>query len=249
LRSKVFSFFLLFFCGLLPIDGLVHARSKNLEKAVENIQSNAPKQIDYFNAGQAALDQKSEEEHTGSLWVSSYSSHLYDNMYRASRPGDSVMIVVDENAKGTNKGDTKANRQLDHTATIDQLGGLINKITSVISGFNPSNLIQAHTQSKFTGLGETNRQGTLAARITATVTQVLKNGNMVIRGEQHLKINKEEQLLVVEGIIRPYDINPDNTVLSSAIADARISFTGFGVVGEKQSPGWLVRVLDHVWPF
>lgn len=236
-------------CLILALPSEGEAASRRLEKKIQKVEEVAPNYEKYFANDAAAVDRKANEESTGSLWSSNYSSHLYDNMYRASRPGDTVTIVVDEHAQGTGKGDTKTNRKMDHAASIDQLGGLMGKLQTLISGLDPTKLLKAKTESKFQGDGATKREGSLEAKITATIERVLKNGNMVIRGEQHLKINKEEQVLIVEGIIRPYDIQPDNTVLSSALADARISYNGFGVIGERQSPGWLVRVLDHVWPF
>lgn len=239
--------FLLILLGLPGQDVL--ASSKKTEKAANKVDAVAPNYEKYFDNDAAAVDRKAAEEATGSLWNSNYSSHLYDNMYRASKPGDTITIVVSENAQGTGKGDTKTNRKMDHTNSISDLGGLMGKLQNLMTGLDPTKLITAKTESKFQGDGATNRAGSLSAKITATVERILKNGNMVIRGEQHLKINKEEQVLVVEGIIRPYDVNPDNTVASSSLADARISYNGFGVVGERQSPGWFVRALDHVWPF
>lgn len=228
-----------------------HAFSSNkaVKKAVKDIQDAAPYQQDYFSLQQAALQQKEDRNAAGSLWVDTYSSHIYDNMYRASRVGDTVMIVVAEDAQGEGSGNTKSNKKTEHTASVDELGGLMQKINGLITNLDPGKLIGASTESKFQGTGTTDRAGKLDAKLTATVTQVLRNGNMVIRGEQHLKLNKEDQVLIVEGIIRPYDIEPNNTVRSNSVADARITYSGFGVLGDRQSPGWLVKVLDKVWPF
>lgn len=191
----------------------------------------------------------SSEVRHGSLWKESYTSRLYDNMYRATKVGDTVQIVVAESAKAAGSGTTKTNRKTEHKASIDHLGGIIEKVGQLINVFSPANLLGAKTESKFQGDGATERKGELSARLTATVTHLFENGNMAIRGEQHIKMNNEEQLLLVEGIIRPYDILPDNTVLSTSVADARITYRGFGVVAERQRPGWLVRLLDYVWPF
>jgi flagellar L-ring protein FlgH len=226
------------------------ARSKHVDKAAKKIEeSGAPNMEPYFNGDMAAMDQKAHEENSGSLWSNTYSARLYDNMYRASRIGDTIMIVVDERSQGSNKGNTKSDKKMEHDASIDELGGLMNKLTGIFKALSPTQLIKGSTESKFKGDASTNRQGELDAQITATVTQILKNGNMVVKGEKHLKINKEDQILIVEGIIRPYDIMPNNTVSSGALANARISYTGFGVVAERQSPGWLVRALDYIWPF
>lgn len=249
------SFKYLLAIGLVVSSADAHAlfkkrsESKAEARARAQAETLVPDSKEYYFSDQGAPNQKEVEARTGSLWANTYSSRLYDNMYRANKIGDTVMVVVDENARGVNKGDTKSDKKMEHTAGIDALGGLMEKLSAVFNTFNPSEIIDAETESKFKGSASTNRSGSLSARITATVTRVLSNGNMMIRGEQHLKINKEDQVLIVEGIIRPYDIQPDNTVLSSALADARISFTGFGIVAERQSPGWLVRALDYIWPF
>lgn len=253
IKNIIFRLILLFILILLIVPSyacaLTGGGSNRVAKAAKKMNSRAPNQETFFRADRAAIDRKVKEENTGSLWADSYTSRLYDNMYRASRVGDTVTIIVDEKSSALNKGDTKANKKSEVTNTIDNLGGLMTKLSSLISGLNPANLLTASAESKFKGDASTRRQGQLTAKITATVEDILRNGNMVIKGEQHLKVNKEEQVLVVEGIIRPYDILPDNTVLSSALADARISYTGFGIVAEKQSPGWLVRALDYIWPF
>lgn len=218
-------------------------------KASKNMMNSGMDHQSYFQPSLKDRQMRRKEQTTGSLWNDGYVARLYDNMYRASRIGDTVMIVVDEKASAKGTGDTKADRKTEESAQIDALGGLMTKLQTLLSGLNPANLISAERESKFQGKASTARTGELFARITATVTEVLRNGNMVIRGEQRIKMNQEEQILIVEGIIRPYDIRPDNTVPSSAIANARISFSGFGVMAEKQKPGWLTRLLDYIWPF
>lgn len=236
-------------CLMFMPSGVSLASGKHLKKTVQKIQEEAPNKHDYFQPEEAHRDAKANEESTGSLWVDSYHARIYDNMYKAHRVGDSVTIVVAEKAEGFNKGDTKSDKKSEHTSSIDALGGLMQRLQGLISNFDPTQILKAKTESKFKADASTKRSGELSARLTATVQKVLRNGNMVLKGEQHIKINKEEQILVVEGIIRPYDILPDNTVLSSSLADARISYNGFGVVAERQSPGWLMRALDYVWPF
>jgi flagellar L-ring protein precursor FlgH len=89
----------------------------------------------------------------------------------------------------------------------------------------------------------------LQARLTARVVRVLDNGNLLIEGRRQLTLNAEDQFIVITGVIRPEDIAADNWVLSSNIADARILYTGSGVLADKQHPGWMTRALDWVWPF
>ncbi len=203
----------------------------------------------YFNGDKARENQKDNEQKQGSLWVDSYSARLYENIHRASRVGDSVTIIVAEKSRGKDSANTNTSRKNDQTNTIGGLGGLFTKIASLASIFNPTNLISAKTDSKFEGKGTTEQKGELYAKVTATVTEVLNNGNFVIRGDKHIRVNKDDQVIIVEGVIRPYDIQADNTIDSNAIADARVTYSGFGVVAERQKPGWLTRALDYVWPF
>jgi len=79
----------------------------------------------------------------------------------------------------------------------------------------------------------------LIAKITAQITEVLPNGNLRIQGRRRIKVNNEEQIISVEGIIRPADINEDNSIYSIYIADAQIKYEGKGVLGENQRPGIL----------
>ncbi len=87
------------------------------------------------------------------------------------------------------------------------------------------------------------------ATITARVVDVLPNGNFIIESRKDITVNREKQLLLLRGVIRPDDIAGDNTILSSYVANAEMIYTGDGVVSDKQGQGWLVQLLDWVWPF
>ena len=99
------------------------------------------------------------------------------------------------------------------------------------------------------GAGNTSRNTTLVARVSARVIRVLDNGNLLIEGRRQVTVNAEDQYLIISGIIRPEDITTENTIASQYIADARIVYTGQGVVNDKMRPGWMTRVVDWVRPF
>ncbi len=84
------------------------------------------------------------------------------------------------------------------------------------------------------------------ATLSARVTRVLDNGNLVIEGRRLVKVNDETQILVVSGVVRPYDVAPDNTVLSSRLADGEVRLEGRGVVSDRQRPGLLQRIFDFL---
>ena len=99
------------------------------------------------------------------------------------------------------------------------------------------------------GAGTVTRNGTLTATISAMITEILPSGNMRIEGRRSVTVNNEEQIMVLRGVVRPQDINFDNTIPSTFIADASISYTGEGVVADEQRKGWLAKILSKVWPF
>jgi len=109
--------------------------------------------------------------------------------------------------------------------------------------------IGGFSENAMKGTGKTSRDGSLQAEITARVTQVLENGNLAIEGRRQLTVNAETQYIVITGVIRSEDITADNLVESQYIADARIVYTGNGVINDKMRPGWLTRVADWAWPF
>jgi flagellar L-ring protein precursor FlgH len=99
----------------------------------------------------------------------------------------------------------------------------------------------AGTDSASDGAGRTQRSGRLLAQLSVTVTEVLPGGDLLVAGQQSLKINAEEQVITLHGIVRPRDIDAGNTVLSGRIAQARIEFDGAGFVTQQSRPGWLAR--------
>ena len=91
--------------------------------------------------------------------------------------------------------------------------------------------------------------GNGAAYVPAMVMKVLPNGYLVVSGTREIMVNNETQYITLSGIIRPDDIGSANEISSTFMADARIVYSGTGPLADKQKPGWLGRVIDHVWPF
>ena len=148
---------------------------------------------------------------------------------RLHKVGDLVSVIIFENASATSTADTGANR--DTSAGIS--------VTNPIStkGFGLS------ANSDFTGGGRTQRAGKVLAQLTVSVRDLAPNGDLIVAGEQVLEINGERQVIRLEGRVRPRDISELNTVLSTRVADAKISFAGDGVVGDRQRPGWWHQLL------
>jgi flagellar L-ring protein FlgH len=184
---------------------------------------------------------------SGSIWQSA-SGSLTDDV-KARRRGDIITIVISETASASKEAKTGTSRDSSISAGIPHLLGLENTGIFKNNFSDLSKIINASSSSKFQGAGSTSRQENLKATITARVIDVLSNGNLMIEGRRNIRVNEEDQIIVLEGTVRSRDIAPDNTVNSIFVADARISYSGRGIISDRQSPGWLMNILDKIWPF
>lgn len=170
----------------------------------------------------------------GSLWNGADS--LFTDR-KARRVGDLVTMIIVERAQATQSATTETGK--DGSVQIGPIS--LAEIVPVIPPVSASGGDSLRSQ------GSTTRGGSLNARMTAQVVEVLPNGNLVIEGRQTIIVNGEEQIIVVSGQVRPQDIAPDNTVLSTFVADATIAYYGSGPIGDKQQPGLLTRLFN--WLF
>jgi len=109
--------------------------------------------------------------------------------------------------------------------------------------------VEISSSNSFTGDGKTSRKGDLTGTVTARITRVLPSGNLLLEGKKQIRINAEVQYIMLCGIIRPEDITPSNTVLSTKIADLQVDYYGSGIIGDQQRKGYLSRAVDKAWPF
>ncbi len=173
-------------------------------------------------------------------------SSLYSGR-RAIEIGDLVTIEIAHSTTADSSANTNLARKTKTSVGIKALVGLETALASI--GLTPEALIEATGENNFDGTGVTARSGDLKATLTARVVDVEPNGILVIGGRQAVKINNEIQILTLRGRVDPRSIDSDNSVSSSQIADARIEYSGMGVVASKQRPGWLSRILDLITPF
>ncbi|MEW5800616.1 MAG: flagellar basal body L-ring protein FlgH [bacterium] len=197
----------------------------------------------------AAADEAPPLVSDGSIWNdASASGYLFADP-KARSVGDIVTVNIVENASAKGNASTKTGKKYSASAGIPSLLGIEKSVASHNPDLDPSSLLSASTSNSFDGSGEISRSGKITATISGRVIRVLPNGDLVIRGTRQVIINNEQQLITIQGIIRPEDLSPDNTIPSTSIADAQIAYTGKGIVSDKQHPGWLSRVMDIVWPF
>jgi flagellar L-ring protein precursor FlgH len=103
--------------------------------------------------------------------------------------------------------------------------------------------------STFNGIGSATQSNALNGEVTVTVAQVLPNGNMLVRGEKLVTLNRGDEFVRISGIVRPADILPDNRVLSTRVADAKITYSGSGEIARASRAGWLNRFFTRISPF
>jgi flagellar L-ring protein FlgH len=163
--------------------------------------------------------------------------------------GDIVTVKIVEVSQASEKATTDTGRDSSVDVGITHFLGQEVIYPARHPSVDPTNLIKTNNTNNFAGSGETTRTGSITATIAARVIEVLPTGNLAIEGKRELYVNNEKKEILLQGIVRPRDIASDNTVYSTQVADAKIILTGIGVVGEKQRPGWLARVLDGIWPF
>jgi flagellar L-ring protein precursor FlgH len=185
----------------------------------------------------------------GSLWSEVEARALIGMDGNARRIGDLITVKIADNSATSLGADTTTKRDTNSEYGITALLGLETSITAANPNMGGKISLGGASTSESTGTGSTTRNGTLAATITCQVQEVLPNGNLRVRGTKEIKVNRETQYLTLEGVVRPRDIRIDNTVQSDLIAEARIEFTGAGVLADKQGPGWATRIADTVWPF
>ena len=191
---------------------------------------------------------ESQPPNANSLWRAGSRSFFRDP--RAQRVGDliTVEIAIGDEAKIANT--TTRSTSANENANLDNLFGLESRLKGFLpKAVDPSTLVKAGSDSSSTGTGTVDRSENINLTVAAVVTQVLPNGNLVIQGEQEVRVNNEVRELAVSGIVRPEDISNTNTIRHTQIAEARISYGGRGQITDVQQPRYGQQFWDAVFPF
>lgn len=185
----------------------------------------------------------------GSIWKQGMADYYLDR--RARNVGDIVTVRIIEEASASQEATTQTGRSSDLDAALEDVFGLpddygMSNFLGSGQSFSPT--FKGNYKRDFQGGGSTVRKDKLALTVTATIIERLPGGNLRIEAKREIKVNREKQDVTLAGIIRPEDISPYNTILSTQIADARILFSGKGVLGDTQGPNWFARIMDWFWP-
>ncbi len=196
----------------------------------------------------------SEESKDGSIYQAARDVRLFEDV-KARRVGDIITVVLQESTSASKSATTTTDKSQDTTIASPTILGAIPTFNApgiLPLDSNRNNTLAANLSSanKFEGKGDTSQSNSLTGNITVTIADVLPNGNLIIRGEKWLTLNKGEEFIQISGIVRPQDVSTLNTVLSTQIADARITYSGKGFLADANEMGWLAKFFNSpIWPF
>jgi flagellar L-ring protein FlgH len=185
---------------------------------------------------------------SNSLWRSGSRAFFRDQ--RARQVGDilTVKVKITDQAQLSNQ--TARSRKNSENLGAKNLFGLeVNPGKIFPEGTEAGSLLDASSASGSQGAGSVRRSEQLTTSVAAMVTQLLPNGNLVIEGKQEVRVNFEKRELIVAGVVRPEDIESDNTIDSAKIAQARIAYGGEGQITDVQQPRYGQQVMDVLLPF
>jgi flagellar L-ring protein precursor FlgH len=202
---------------------------------------------------QTYTERQDSYNNPGSLFSEASSNMLFEDS-RARRVGDILLIKIVENTKAKQKADTTADKTSSIGLGVTSLLGF-KSIKPVLLGgpfagaIGDTPLVEAESTSALDATGETKRENYVTTTLGARVISVLPNNVLQIAGAREIKVNEETEYMVITGLVRGSDVLADNSVLSTQLAESKISYYGKGVLADKQKPGWLTRLLDNIWPF
>ncbi len=184
-----------------------------------------------------------EQAPTGGIYKAGYSKELFRDL-KAYRVGDVLTVVLSEDTSAEMRSTTSTNK--DGNVSL----GLSNLLGKQYAALDSPLTVQADNSRSFSGTGNSSQSNSLDGQITVTVHQVLPNGNMLVRGEKRVTINRGIEYLQLSGIVRPEDVNAENQVSSVRMADTEIAYSSRGIVGDSNTAGWGSRIFNSAWwPF
>ncbi len=180
----------------------------------------------------------------GAIYQQSSNQFLFEDI-RARRVGDVINVVLEERTDATKTASTSSNKGSKLDMPSPTLFGSTAKLLGREVFKNSSG-----SGSEFRGAADSSQSNRLTGTVAVTVSRQLANGNLWIQGTKTLTLNQGSEVVKVSGQIRPVDISPDNTIRSSQIADANITYGGSGLLADANNAGWLTRFFQSpVWPF
>ena len=204
--------------------------------------SNKPIPNDPTYAPTVAANMPIPQRTDGSLYQDSYGLTLFNDR-KAHFVGDVITVTLSEKTVSKKSSGVATGKK----SGVNFNAGPILGMTPTLKG---NDLTTALAQDRtFNGSADADQSNSLQGNITVTVAEVLPNGNLLVRGEKWITLNRGDEFIRISGMVRPDDIAPDNTIVSTRLANAKISYSGTGALADSQSMGWLSRFFNSdLWP-
>jgi flagellar L-ring protein precursor FlgH len=185
------------------------------------------------------LQAETDYRQQGAIYQAGTDVSLYQDV-KARRVGDILTVLLVEETSGQNSSDSNVNQSTAMSVLAPTFGG----------STRPRMAIDLASENAFNGQSGSSQSNRLSGSVAVTVHEVLPNGNLVVEGEKRIRINQGNEYVRLEGVVRPRDIDAYNTLYSTQVADARISYGGKGTNARGNSPGWGAKILfSPLWPF
>ncbi|MBL8266920.1 flagellar basal body L-ring protein FlgH [Steroidobacter sp.] len=202
----------------------------------------APKEPDY--AATWPDPAPSSESANGAIYQVGHDVALFENSV-ARRVGDTLMIKLNETTTASKSSSTTTAKKTSAALPSPTIAG-----RPVTVNGTPILETSIDSNSSFGGSGDSKQSNRLVGDVTVTVAQRLPNGNLLVRGQKWITINQGREYVRIQGIVRPIDIDPDNSISSLKVADAQIAYGGKGALADASTPGLLARFFNAPWlPF
>lgn len=193
------------------------------------------------------VSQPTGQSASGSIYANGAGISLWEDK-RARRIGDIITLYLEERTVSSKSNKTAIDKDDQLNMGVDTLLG-----TNPSGHLNGSNInfgIQAGNTREFEGDANSDQSNRLQGQISVTVADVLPNGVLVVRGEKWMTFSQGDEFIRIEGLLRPSDVSPENTAMSTRLADARITYSGTGALADAQEQGWASRFFNSTWwPF
>jgi flagellar L-ring protein precursor FlgH len=178
---------------------------------------------------------------TGSLFKENYINNIYSDS-KAHRTGDIISVILNESTQANKNAKTELKKE--SSTALDPVIGLGGAPVTINGQAVQFGISQ---NSNFKGDSKADQGNSLSGDISVHVLKVLPNGNLMIRGEKWITLNNGDEYIRLTGVIRPKDINSNNTILSTKVANARIQYAGTGSFADANEQGWLTKFFNSTW--
>lgn len=240
-RTGLVTALVLMAASAMPLDALAQAAAAPDKAPQEKSTKTQVKTSSQNSAPDAKYDELFEQYLSEARKMSSASSsaNWMSNLMadpRARNVNDLITIRIEENVTASGSADSTLGKK--SSAKVDMPSPLSKGLGKVLPN---------GSDTAFTGSGSTNRSSAITALMTARVSEVLPNGDLVIQGIREVDVNGDNQVVVLTGVVRPVDVAQNNSVSSTIVGQLRIRSIGRGLIKDSLSPGWLMRIINKIF--